>query len=243
MHKFHENVDAPLFKLWFIQSVCLDDESDKYLWTDDVSPVALVPNQEITTEIVNNLRDLYKSASSALQNYLDNGEVCYGYILRSVNVAQTGEHSDLYIESSLMRTIRQIWYENSLIDQCHKNNWNKELAITLNAYLDMPNYEIFCKLFPGFSREMGVYHNYVTEIVSNMVQLTTNMAYKPEFHEAVSTTLLQMFNDTVRLQTKGVSPENLNKIYFEYITHPLSLHVMLNLSSEYLLTAISAASN
>ena len=233
MHKFQENVDEPVYKIWFIQSVCLNEEAE-YLWTNDASPIAIIPSQEVETSIVNNLRELYKTSSNALQNYLDNKTICYGFILRSVNVSQTGEHSDLYIESSLMRTIRRICYENSLIEQCHKNNWNKELAITLHSYLDMPNYEIFCRLFPSYSEKMQVYHRYVSDVVSNMVQLTTNNAYQPVNHAEVSRMLLQMFHDNVRLQTKGLTAENLNKIYFEYISHSLSLSTMLEYSSTYL---------
>jgi len=237
MHKFCENAEAPTHKLWFIQSVCLVD-SDEYLWTNDASPIAVIPTQEVETSLINNLRELYKISSSALQDYLDYKTVCYGFILRSVNVAQTGEHSDLYIESSLMRTIRRIWYENNIIEQCHKNNWNKELAITLHAYLDMPNYELFCKLFPAYAKELQIYHVYVTSIVNNMVQRTLNVNYVATEHVDISETLLHMFNESVRLQTKGLTADNLQKLYFEYISHPLSLTSMLNMSSTFLLAEI-----
>ena len=242
MHKFRENSNAA-YKLWFIQSVCLNENSEEYLWTNDASPIAIVPTQEIESTLIGNLRELYKVSSNALQDYLDNKNVCYGFILRSVNVAQTGEHSDLYIESSLMRTIRRIWYENTIIEQCHKNNWNKELAITLHSYLDMPNYELFCKLFPEYLEKMQMYHTYVSDIVTNMVQLTLNVNFKPTQHSEVSDTLLKMFTDNVRLQSKGLSPENLQKIYFEYISHPLSLPTMLNLSSTFLVDAVTQSSS
>ncbi len=242
MHKFTESVDAPLYKIWFIQSVCLDESNDKYLWTDDVSPIEIIATQETLPEVVNNLRDLYKTAGSALQNYLDNKTVCYGFILRSVNVEQTGEHSDLYIESSLMRTIRQLWYENTIIEQCHKNAWNKELAITLHAYLDMPNYELFCRLFPAYLPEMSVYHTFLSEVVDSMTRLTIQKGDASDVpHCELAESLLQTFNDNVRLQTKGLSKENLSKMYFEYISHPLSLNTMLHYSTNYLLTAVQAA--
>ena len=62
----------------------------------------------------------------------NNPNVCYGFILRSVNDSITKTHSDLFIESSLMKYIRKTWYENNTIKQCHENKWNKTNPKKLN---------------------------------------------------------------------------------------------------------------
>jgi hypothetical protein len=105
-----------------------------------------------------------------------------------------------------MRTIRKTWYENNLIDQCHKAGWDKQLAITLHAYLDSQNYEIFCQLFPEYSTEMGVYHKYITDVVTAMAQKTLTPTAEDPTHKNVVALLLQSFKDNVRLEkiTQGL---------------------------------------
>lgn len=234
MQKFREGNSVDIYRLWFIQSVCLDENDPKYLWSSDVSPIVIIPAQDTYPSTVGNLRELYKLASSALQDYLDKKEICYGYILRSVNSEQTSEHSDLFIESSLMRTIRKTWYENNLIDQCHKAGWDKQLAITLHAYLDSQNYEIFCQLFPEYSTEMGVYHKYITDVVTAMAQKTLTPTAEDPTHKNVVALLLQSFKDNVRLDTRGQTLASLSKIYFEYVCHPEALETILANSADYL---------
>lgn len=240
MQKFREGQAAPIYRLWFIQSVCLNEEDPKYLWSNDACPIAIIPNQEVYPTTVGNLRELYKKSSNSLQDFLDSKEVCYGYILRSVNTSQTGENSDLFIESSLMRTIRKTWYENSLIDQCHKSNWDKTLAITLSAYLDSQNYEVFRKLFPEYSNELDVYSKYLSTITAAMAQKTiTNVVSDADLqHAGVIEALLYLFKNSVRLDIRHYTMTSLSKVYFDYVCHIESLSVILGNSSEFLLNAI-----
>lgn len=240
MQKFREGSTVDIYRLWFIQSVCLDNSDPKYLWSSDVSPITIIPAQEIYPNTVSNLRELYKSASSALQDYLSKKEICYGYILRSVNSEQTGEHSDLFIESSLMRAIRRIWYENNIIDRCHKAKWDKQLVITLHAYLDTQNYETFLKLFPEYSGMTNIYSKYVTEVSQAMAQKSLTPTVDHDIHKNVVMVLLQSFKDTVRLDTKGQTLVGLSKIYYEFIRHPEALENILANSTDYLRDAYAA---
>jgi hypothetical protein len=208
-----------------------------------VSPIVIIPAQEFYSTTVGNLRELYKAASSALQDYITKKEVCYGFILRSVNSEQTGEHSDLFIESSLMRTIRKTWYENNLIDRCHKFNWDKLLAITLYAYLDSQNYTTFSKLFPEYDSYFNVYTNYINDVVNEMVQKTIQPTYEIPMHTNIVNFLLQSFKNNIRLDTRGQSRENLTKIYLDYIRHPEALDVIMTNSAEFLKTMLLKNSN
>lgn len=240
MQKFREGNSVDIYRLWFIQSVCLDESDPKYLWSSDVSPIVIIPAQETYPSTVGNLRELYKLASSALQDYLDKKEICYGYILRSVNREQTSEHSDLFIESSLMRIIRKTWYENNLIDQCHKAGWDKQLAITLHAYLDTQNYETFQRLFPEYSMEMEVYHKYIMSVITAMAQKTLTPTAEDPIHKNVVTILLQSFKDNIRMDTRGQNLASLSNLYFEYVCHPEALENILANSADYLRNEILA---
>jgi hypothetical protein len=168
MHKFMENDKAPIYRLWFIHSVCTDPSSPQYLWANENSPISIIPTQQLYTQNVNNLRDLYKKAASSLNDFITKREVCYGFILRSADPNTTKDHSDLFIESSLMRAIRKFWYDNSIVNMCHENKWNKDLALSLHAFLDTSQAKNFMHLFPQFSKHMAVYEEYINILIADM---------------------------------------------------------------------------
>jgi len=201
--RFFEKSDTPIYKLWFIQSVELNPDSPQYLWASDKSPFEQINSQEFYKKPVGNLKELYKIAMDALNTYLSTGDVCYGFILRSVNFETTGYHSDLFIESSLMRSIRQFWYENSIIDLCHSNKWNKETTITLNAYLDSKTYETFLLLFPQYQDKFALYSSTVDEIVDKMITLS-NQATQGANQSTQSTQSTQGANQSTQ-STQGTT--------------------------------------
>lgn len=224
IHKFFEGGDAPIYRVWFIQSVNLNLTSDQYLWASDKTPIAIIESQSVHNEPVNNLKELYKSASCALEDFLASKSICYGFILRSVNFDTTGFHSDLFIESSLMRTIRQIWYENSIVDMCHKNQWNKERAITLNAYLDSSKVETFQHLFGQYTANIEEYSNMVRTVVKEMVALTKDADL------VVSTpavNLLKSFTSFIKYNLSNKSDLEKTKAFTSFVLHPSSLEFLI----------------
>ena len=239
-HRFSENNNS-VYKLWFIQSVDLDENSSQYLWSSDKSPFENIKSQEFYDKPVGNLKELYHVATNALNNYINTRDVntkdiCYGFILRSVNYEITGYHSDLFIESSLMRTIRKIWYENTIIDLCHSNKWNKETAITLNMYLDSNMRDTFINLFPQYSDLFSKYTSTIKDIIECMI-------YKADHQEdskdnidtllQVAKNLLHEFKINNKCDVGTKTNEQKRRIYTEYVSHSNNLcTVMLMLLSE-----------
>jgi hypothetical protein len=238
-HKFFEGKDTPVYKIWFIQSVNLETDSEKYLWASDKSPIAIINNQEVYAGPVGNLRELYKLASCALDDFIGVGTVCYGFILRSANFEQTEYHSDLFIESILMRTIRKFWYENTIISKCHKNNWTKEKTITLYAFLDTSNYELFRLLFKQYTNEMDQYAVMLNDITNLMVRLVKEpsvleiedqkgeMTEQTRKYLETSKNLLQSFKDNIRYNINNKSADQLKKAFYEFNCHPNSLEFLM----------------
>lgn len=221
-HKFFEGTGQPIYAVWFIQSVDLDQASNSYLWTSDQSPIAIINGQERYSEPISSLRELYKMASCSLDNFLENKTVCYGFILRSVNIQQTGFHSDLYVESALMRYIRNFWYENRFIDMCHSNGWPKEKVLSLIGYLDSDNYETFRVLFSQYTDVMEHYSNVIQSVVNNMIDAVkirptdgTTRASTP--YTVAADYFLQTFKKKISYNLNLASSEQLRKIFSEYI--------------------------
>lgn len=256
-HKFFEGRDAPIYKIWFIQSVDLDPTSPKYLWSSDKTPIAIIETQTICTTPASNLKEMYRIAGTALEDYETKGEVCYGFILRSSNYSITKYHSDLYIESSLMKTIRKFWYENTLIKQCHEHNWSKEIAITLNAFLDNASCKIFTHLFAQYEAQLDSYLSMLNKIVDKMIDIDKAPAEKKESPvpdlepkvdpveamvaaakkeitldekiEKVAIDMLRSFKSNVSYKLSNKKDEEKRRIFVKYVHNPFSLELMMTI--------------
>ena len=226
MHKFREGKDTDIYKLWFIQSVITDPDHENYLWANTTCPIAIIPSQELHTNVISNISELYTAAAGSLKTFQETSDVCYGFILRSVNVEVTNTHSDLFIESSLMRYIRKFCYDNKIIDMCHTNKWDKNTAVSLNAYLDRHNYDTFKLLFGDqYKQYTSKYEEICEDIVRNMILRTKDD--KAEI-SSVADLFLKMFRDNVRYDVASHTNDELKKIYTEYITHPDSIYIIMD---------------
>jgi hypothetical protein len=214
-------------KMWFIQSVNIDSSSSTYLWSSDVCAVA-IPSQQYYREPVATMKDLYRLATSALNDYLENPDTqpCFGFILRSANPTITREHSDLYVESSLMRYIRKIWYDNTIISRCHKSGWNKELAICLNAYLDSELHEAFNVLFPQYKEH---FERFATTIDLLIACMCSGDAEHTEQHKSVARSLITNLKSTIKYDIDSKTEEQKKRVFTEYIVHPRHIQLLYTL--------------
>ena len=241
--KFHyfNNNDTRIYKMWFIQSVDLNTEAQSYLWASDLSPILEIKSQELYTNKVDNLRELFKIAYDSLDSYLKNSntEPCFGFILRSVNYETTKSHSDLFIESSLMKNIRQIWYDSELNDKCNTNKWCKEIAISLNAYLNNNIHEIFRLLFPQFQDKYELYGNTIQELVdlmTNMIKIndTTNDMQILDTKKLLNNTakdVLNLFKLSKKYNLDNKTEEQNKRVLYEFITNEIVLNNLMPLFS------------
>jgi hypothetical protein len=258
--KFYEGKSVPIYKIWFIQYVNLDSEDKSYLWAFDKSPIKIINTQAIHSGPVHDLKELYKLASCSLDNFLnyysENGvngvnsandiDPCYGFILRSVNFKSTEFHSDLFIESSLMKTIRKYWYDNSIIDACYNNNWNKEVYVTLNAYLNCSKYELFKSLFSQYNCLEELYGTFLNNIADDMVKLyhatndnkliignkvASDEPYKYKYYDQ-SVSLHKDFTNNIKYGLGYLSEEEKRNLFLDYIRHPDSLELLMPVAND-----------
>ena len=203
--KFHPFVgdNAAGLRIEFVQAVILDTSSSHYLWTDNDFAPKNIPQQEVLpNNSFTDLADMRATAEKALDNYIASREAaeltvvvddklydsaaerssgcaerpCFGFILRSVNPQETGQYSNLYIESSLMRRIRQIWYEKKILTFCKEHNLNKMNAIVLMCYLNDDYFRHFTVLFPQYTALFDQIGGKVQEIVNDV--FTNNISVR-----------------------------------------------------------------
>lgn len=230
-HRFGEGLSTPIYRVWFIQSVNTDIKCENYLWATDESPIPAIQGQTPYCKSISSLQDLYKRSAIALDAFFKTGDVCYGFILRSVNFEVTGYHSDLFIESALLRQIRRIWYENNIIKYCHANQHSKEKVITLNAFLDNGVYEVFLRLFPQYIELFRSYSDVVQQIVTDMINNSRNTT-QAATPTAVSSTsanrltaielaahhALTLFTEKVKYNLENKTDDQKRRVFSEFLT-------------------------
>lgn len=131
-------------------------------------PAELNSYVSILTEVgnVKELKDLVNTCRYAKKNYMEirpkNNlyKPCYGYILRGP--------TDIYMESTLMHIIKNIWYDRSFNQTCERNFWPKETSIVFKQFL-RPGVEAeFLALFPQYKDKFVSYK----EILCGMIECT-----------------------------------------------------------------------
>ena len=198
-------------RLQFIQYVDLDPASSGYLWAFDESPVVYVTKQALIEHPVNNLRDLYRLANGALDDFLATGAINYGYILRSVNFETTGFHSDLVIESSLQRAIRKTWNDAAFVTTCRQNGWNLETAVCLKEYLNN-EHEVFLTLYPWAREHFDRIAVFIRGLVDCIIKPDPSSKLN-----ATAVSVLTWFNANIKYDLQNKNYEQKVKILTEVL--------------------------
>ena len=139
---------------------------------------------ELTVVVDDKLYDSTPAVRSSGTNLVSERNPCFGFILRSVNPQETGQYSNLYIESSLMRRIRQVWYEKKILTFCKEHNLNKTNAIVLMCYLNDDYFRHFTILFPQHADLFDQIGEKVQEIVNNIFTNNITACSKKDVEEA-----------------------------------------------------------
>jgi hypothetical protein len=169
---YHPMTDKPA--LWFIQSVGTNPILAGYLqvsreWFATLNLVQCSVPAPIAT--IANVEQLYELSAKSENEYYRTDVKNYGYILRST-VPETGLNSDLYIESRLMKKIRQCWYDSAAVQMCINRKLPKQKVIPLMNYL-MGNQADFCRLF-NYEDEFTKYTALTNSLVNVIQQNKAN---------------------------------------------------------------------
>lgn len=193
-------------KLWFICSTNLNPLHNEYMWSSTDPPLPEIEKQPVYDHNVK-INHLFIEAKQAYDNMIThkndpNYEPCYGFILRSMNLTLTELNSDIYIESSLMRNIRKVWYNNKIRNSCYKENWDFDTAIVMRACLNSSLKKVFKQLGDSQMNILNNNKKVIIDILQCMLKISkTESTYKPL--EIVSTKNNNEERDDKHLERKA----------------------------------------
>lgn len=161
-HPFWEGKNESINKIWFIQSTNLKDRTVSFTFENE-----LEIQQQTKSDIrPKNVKELFSELDNSLDNFIYDGLVNYGYILRSKNPSKTGAHSNILLESSLLQKIRQLYYHSNLNMVAQEMKYDRNIYILVYSYLDTNRHILFRKLFPQYIKSFLE----LDEITSNLVR-------------------------------------------------------------------------
>lgn len=175
MHPFKEKKSNNINKLWFIQSC------NNGIISDEFENKFNIPSQtkfEFPENTLKSTKYLFNKLDSSYNDFINNGKILYGYILKSKNPSETGTHSNILLESSLLQKIRKLYYHSSFNKNSSIKNYNREIYTIIHAYLDINNRDIFIKLFPQYSHQydkLGMITTLLIKNINNMINRPNNM--------------------------------------------------------------------
>jgi hypothetical protein len=184
LHPFREGNKTLFNKIWFIQSVLLNTDTDD---TDDtgknvgykISYKNNMNNMNIKNSVLlnnnpTNIKNLFPELKNSLNEFFMQKIVNYGFILRSKNSNITGEYSNILLESSLLQTIRKLYYNSHFNSVSKEFGYNRVKYIITNAYLNVNNQNLFTMLFPQYIIEFNKLYDITTDLVTSIMCIMTN---------------------------------------------------------------------
>lgn len=230
MHRFQENHVNPIYKIWFVQSVSLNAEN---MTVNDVSPIAIIPNQ---SEITNHptLDVLINSCNSAMNNYETKKEITYGYILRSNDTSKTGDHSDILLTSRLLQFLQKTLYDHNLITYASEKKYDLDIVISFSGYLYVNSFHYFIMIYPQYANEYTTYTKYISSLVENIMEYYSSKNLPS--NGKVTSLLIHGMSETLpkNMLEKHMSNTALRSAIYNYVRHPEALSICLDNDYDYL---------
>lgn len=158
--EFHPFDDGKRYDFWFVQSVVVEEEK-----FNPTNPGVDFPMQEMA--VVDSLRTMFRNLKGALQSFLDDGDVNFGYIMRCSDVPV--EHSSMLLESSLLQKIRNLHYGNRLVYEANQLRRDRNRHIIIKAFLNPHGHELFIKLFPVHTPTYRTLQSIANDLVKSTV--------------------------------------------------------------------------
>lgn len=168
-HPFRDN-DIIKNKIWFIQSVNLYTLEKTFDFKNDIN----IHNQKFVENDFN-IKNIHTNLYHALDNYIKTRKnPLFGYILRSKNYDITQTYSNVFLESTLLQKIRHMCYHMSLVNISKNMNYNKNLFIIINAYLNINTRDVFITLFPHFTQTFIKLDSIIDNLSEQIVKYSKN---------------------------------------------------------------------
>ncbi len=145
-------------------SIWINRVTDNKTFKDVTSESKLPFNVSKPMEFKNNepsniLVELQKTCDTSLDDFLNNGSICLGYMLRNT------KNGDILIESNLQKTINDLYYHAQYTKSINQTSYTRHNYVLLANYVSGDN-ELFMDLFPKFVNEFERFDKEIVKLIN-----------------------------------------------------------------------------
>lgn len=173
-HPFDEGTGQPIYKVWFIQMVHIDNLKCS-IEVCKQSPWNNIPGH-VKIDNITSVGMLFQKLKTAYDDFVENKMVNYGFLLIAKDngaFSQNLEYNTVILESDLMNYIRNLWYDASYMKYANRREYNRLSTILLNSYLDDSRFEKFSVLFPQYKDRLDGLNKIESNLVDNIYTALT----------------------------------------------------------------------
>lgn len=168
-HPFFEGKSKPIYKVWYVQQANLTSLEVKRENPFEKNTV-VIPSQKVYNFRSKRMDNIYKNLASAYDEFIRYKSINYGYILISRYPEITGDYTCIMLESSLLREIRNIWYNGTYIKASKIKSLNRESIIYLGSFLNHKRLQIFTQLFPNCFESIDFMIKKENEMIAKIIK-------------------------------------------------------------------------
>lgn len=227
-HPYWEGRNKPVYKIWFIQSVNLSEKENSITVNLENSPLDEIPRQrKLSTHIMLDKKE-FKQIGKLLKYANSRLGPMFGYILRSKYPEKTGCHSDILIESKILRNIRKMVYTRNNKNESENNNYDRENYFILKAFLSRRDYLTFFRLFPQYKEQHDLCKETIDKLVDCMIDEKNNnltSSNKTCEYRKVAKYFLKHLNNFITIDNEitGTSVKEIKKVMMNFILNPKNI--------------------
>ena len=146
------------------------------VWTVKIppdTPFDKLPKQTVIMEKYADLADIRRRMAKSVKNFLESGEINYGYILRGTS--DMGESYHVLVPSKLYLTIKSMVYSKAPKEIRNKiTHETRSEFISLRAFLNRGK-TLFTAIFPVLAERFAKYEEYIDNVANMVVRFNSQM--------------------------------------------------------------------
>lgn len=176
IHPFMEGKEELIYKVWFVQYVDIrytkiPNKVKIIIPIEKKSPFFKIPNHRDVEFTVNNISVLFSKLKNSFTDFMESKTCNYGFLLVAKNINDFEDnisYSTILLDSSLMNSIKKLWYDNTYIKYSKLKSFNRVKTVLLNSFLDNNRFESFNILFPQYRESLDVFNEIECELTDKI---------------------------------------------------------------------------
>lgn len=204
-HPFYEGLNIGIYNFWFIQKF---HSKSGFMKMDEELKDLCVDEQSVV-KTPDDIHSLFARLGDSLDTFQQSKKVLYGYILRTDSKQVSMESRNIFLESRLLKTIRNLFYHSKYLKDSNELKLDREKYIVAHHFLNEKTHKTFIELFPQYGSEFTKYENIYKILIKELTRIYTKPDSKDSEFSPFAKKIANIINKKVSIRSNTPSLEHL----------------------------------